>query len=46
MANVKDAIQKTNIIYDDFFIYQALDKLIPVTENDFNNFNDTIYDKI
>uniref|UniRef100_A0A6C0M1P7 Helicase ATP-binding domain-containing protein n=1 Tax=viral metagenome TaxID=1070528 RepID=A0A6C0M1P7_9ZZZZ len=30
---------------DLFFVYQALDELIPITENDFNNFKDTIYDK-
>lgn len=30
---------------DVFFLYQALDELIPVSENDFNNFKDTIYDK-
>jgi superfamily II DNA or RNA helicase len=32
-------------LYDDFFLYKALDELIPITENDFNNFNDVIYDK-
>lgn len=32
-------------LFDDFFVYKALDDLIPVTENDFNNFKDTIVDK-
>ena len=32
-------------LFDDFFVQKALDELIPVTENDFNNFKDIIYDK-
>ena len=32
-------------LFDDFFCFKALDELIPVTENDFNNFKDTIFDK-
>lgn len=32
-------------LFDPFFVYKALDELIPVTENDFNNFHDTILDK-
>ena len=32
-------------LFDDFFVFKALDELIPVNENDFNNFADTIYDK-
>jgi len=32
-------------LYDNFFTYKALDELIPVTQNDFNNFTDIIYDK-
>lgn len=32
-------------LFDDFFVYKALDELIPITENDFNNFKDTILDK-
>lgn len=32
-------------IFDDFYVYKALDELIPITENDFNNFQDTIIDK-
>ena len=32
-------------MFDDFYVYQALDELIPITGNDFNNFHDTITDK-
>lgn len=32
-------------LFEPFFVYKALDQLIPITENDFNNFNDIIYDK-
>lgn len=32
-------------LFDNFFVYKALDELIPITENDFNNFKDTILDK-
>ena len=34
-----------NDLFDDYFVQKALDELIPVTENDFNNFKDTLYDK-
>ena len=32
-------------LFEDWFVYQALDKLIPVDKNEFINFKDTIYDK-
>jgi len=32
-------------LFEDFFVYQALNKLVPLDENDFNNFKNTIYDK-
>lgn len=32
-------------LFDEFFVFKALDSMIPVTENDFNNFRDTIVDK-
>ena len=32
-------------LFDQFFIYKALDELIPITENEFNNYKDTILDK-
>lgn len=37
--------KKEKKMYDNFFLYKALNDLIPETENDFNNFSDTIYDK-
>ena len=32
-------------LFDDFFVYKALDELIPINENDFNNFKDVLIDK-
>ena len=32
-------------LFDDFFVFEALNELSPVSENDFNNFRDTIFDK-
>jgi hypothetical protein len=32
-------------LFEDWFVYQALDKLIPTQKNEFINFKDTIYDK-
>lgn len=32
-------------MFDDYYVYQGLDDLIPITGNDFNNFHDTIIDK-
>jgi superfamily II DNA or RNA helicase len=32
-------------LFEPFFVYQALNELLPITENDFNNYNDNIYDK-
>lgn len=32
-------------LFEPFFVYKALNELIPINENDFNNFQDTIYDK-
>ena len=32
-------------IFDSFYVYQALNDLIPITENDFNNFHDAVVDK-
>jgi len=43
--NVKYLMKDVNTLFDNFFVYQSLNKLIPQTENDFNNFNDIIYDK-
>jgi len=32
-------------LFDEFFCFKALDELIPISENDFNNYKDTIFDK-
>lgn len=32
-------------LFDEFFVFKALDELIPNSENDFNNYKDTILDK-
>ncbi len=32
-------------LFDEFFVQKALDELLPITENDFNNFKDILYDK-
>jgi hypothetical protein len=32
-------------LFDSFFVFKALDELIPIYENDFNNFKDTILDR-
>ena len=32
-------------LFEEFFCYKALDELILITENDFNDFHDFIYDK-
>jgi hypothetical protein len=48
--HILDYVRKTYAkhkvdLFDDFFVFKALDELIPITENDFNNFKDTILDK-
>jgi len=43
---VKNNISKDKKdLFDEFFVYKALDEMIPITENDFNTFKDTIIDK-
>ena len=32
-------------LYDDYFIYQALNQLLPISEDDFNKLSDVIYDR-
>ncbi len=32
-------------LFDDYFLNKALEDMMPKTENDYNNFKDTIYDK-
>ena len=44
--HIKNCYVKLNRdLYDDFFTYKSLDELIPITENDFNNFKDVFVDK-
>ena len=46
ISYVKKSYNKDKIdLFDEFFVFKALDELIPITENDFNNFKDTIIDK-
>lgn len=32
-------------MFDEYYVYQALHDMIPITTNDFNNFHDTVVDK-
>jgi hypothetical protein len=32
-------------LFDEFFVYKALNDLIPITENEINSYSDTIFDK-
>lgn len=41
----KSYIGEKKDLFEDFFVFKALDELIPISENDFNNYSDTIYDK-
>ena len=41
----KDLTPHQKNLFDINFIDMALDRLTPVSENDFNNFKDTVYDK-
>ena len=46
LSYVKDSYKdEKRDLFDNFFVFKALDELIPVTENDFNNFRDTVLDK-
>ncbi len=36
---------KKRELFDEFFVFKAVDELVPITENDFNNFRDTVFDK-
>ncbi len=43
---VKSTLNKDQAeLFDDFFIYQALSDLLPITEDEFNKFTDVIYDR-
>ena len=41
----KSFIQHQSELFEDYFLDQALEDMMPKTENDFNNYKDTIYDK-
>lgn len=48
--NITDYVKNSYVnekkeLFDEFFVYKALDELVPISENDFNNFKDTILDK-
>lgn len=46
MNYIKDSIDKKKLeLFDDFFVFKAIDELVPATENDFNNFTEPIFDK-
>ena len=46
MTKIKDSlIGEKKDLFESFFVYKALDELIPISENDSNNFHDNIYDK-
>jgi hypothetical protein len=50
LESIIDYVKKTydkekRELFDEFFVSKGLDELIPVTENDFNNFRDTVLDK-
>jgi hypothetical protein len=43
---VKSKYEKSKMdLFDEFFIYKALDELTPITENDFMNFSDILTDR-
>jgi superfamily II DNA or RNA helicase len=43
---VKESFQgEERDLFDEQFVFLGLDEICPITENDFNNFSDTIYDK-
>jgi superfamily II DNA or RNA helicase len=45
LEHVKDSYTgEQRDLFDQFFVFKALDDLMPIDENDFNNFKDTIYD--
>ena len=42
---IKSYLQDKEDLFEDFFVYKALDELLPVTENNFNNFKDIVYNR-
>ena len=46
LDEIKKSLTEHQIkLFDDYFLDQALEELMPTSENDFNNFKDIIYDK-
>jgi DNA polymerase III delta prime subunit len=46
LDEIKNSFNKQSLeLFEDYFLDQALEDMMPKSENDFNNFNDTIYDK-
>jgi ribosomal protein L19E len=46
MSKIKSSFRgQQSELFESFFLDRALDELMPKTENDYNNFKDTIYDK-
>jgi len=46
IEEVKKSLDKNQIeLFEEYFLDQAIQDLMPINENDFNNFKDTIYDK-
>jgi hypothetical protein len=43
---IKKFINKNKLeLFDEYFLDKAIEDMMPKTENDFNNFTDTVYDK-
>jgi hypothetical protein len=46
LNEIKKSFEKHQIeMFEDYFLDQALEDMMPQNENDFNNFKDTVYDK-
>ena len=46
LEEIKKSFLKHQIeLFENYFLDQALEDMMPKTENEFNNYNDTIYDK-
>jgi len=46
LDEIKKSLEPQHIdLFEDYFLDQALEDMMPKNENDFNNFKDTIYDK-
>ncbi len=46
LDNLKKSFSKKSLeLFDEYFLDQSLEDMMPKTENDFNNFNDTVFDK-